>query len=215
MNKAFIFDMDGVIIDTESFWESAEYNVFSKLGVKVLKEYSHITKNMDMRSVCNFWYEKQPWGNKNFDIIEQEVLNEVKSQIKDKGVLIPGIKELLKKIKTEGYKVGISSNAPLSLIKFVVTNFKIENYFDCICSADLVENAKPFPDVYLLSSKLLKIPVEDCIAIEDSITGLKAAKRANMSTIYFNNFLFNINYKKELIDYHISDFKKINIKNII
>lgn len=180
---AVIFDMDGVLIDSEPAWKKAEKEVFSSLGVNVAPELSEMTASMTTTEVTKFWYDRQPWNGKNLSQVENEVIDAVGRFIQEKGNPIPGIREVLELFRKKDFKIGLSTNSPSRLIPLVLEKANISRYFDAISSSEDEKRGKPHPAVYLTTAKKLGIPPANCIVFEDSVHGVIAAKNAGMKTI--------------------------------
>lgn len=204
--KAVIFDMDGVLVDSEGFWARAEREVFSSYGVQVTDELASQTKYMTTTEVTEFWYGKFPWENLDIPSVEQEVVSKVIELIQVENCTMSGIEEFIKALKNKEYKIGLATNAPIRVADAVLEKLQVRDFFDAIHSAEFEEKGKPHPAVYLTSAKQLGILPEYCIAIEDSHSGLKAAKAAGMKTIVFTNNDKSIDF--ELADFKIQDFKE-------
>jgi mannitol-1-/sugar-/sorbitol-6-/2-deoxyglucose-6-phosphatase len=180
--KAVIFDMDGVIIDSEPLWQRAEFEVFSSLGVHMTSEHCERTKYMATAEVTEFWFKKFPWENLSMQEAEQAVIDCVNQLIEKEGKEIKGAINTLKKIKSKGYKIGLATNSPHKIIQTVLNKLRISHYFNAITSAEQ-EKAKPDPAVYISTAIKLGIPPKQCIVVEDSYTGALAAKNAGMKVI--------------------------------
>ncbi|AZA93550.1 Phosphatase YniC [Chryseobacterium nakagawai] len=201
--KAVIFDMDGVLVDSEGFWAKAEQEVFSSYGVQITDDLAAQTKYMTTTEVTEFWYRKFPWENLDVSSVEQEVVSKVIELIQTENCTISGIQEFIKDLKGKEYKIGLATNAPLRVADAVLEKLQVRECFDTIHSSEFEEQGKPHPAVYLTSAQQLGILPEHCIAIEDSHSGLKAAKAAGMKTIVFTN-------NDESIDFEHADFKILN-----
>jgi mannitol-1-/sugar-/sorbitol-6-/2-deoxyglucose-6-phosphatase len=201
--KAVIFDMDGVIIDSETIWKKAEKKVFSSVGVELTEELCEITQSMTTSEVTKFWFDKQPWKNISLVEVENEVIKQVAHLITHEGTLIKGADKLIKELKTHGYKIGLATNSPSVLISVVLEKFKLEDYFDAYASAEYEPAGKPNPYVYLTVARKLNLKPERCIVIEDSCPGLEAAKNAGMKTIAFLN---DAKRECQIADFKINDF---------
>ena len=207
--EAIIFDMDGVIIDSEQIWKRAEKEVFSSVGVKLSDELCKITEAMTTSEVTNFWFDKFPWKNKSLEEIEHGVINRVAHLIKEEGKAIDGIEEFIKSLKSKGYKIGLATNSPSNLIPVVLEKLKLSDYFDVTSSAEHEAEGKPAPFVYLTVAEKLNVKPENCLAIEDSHSGLLAAKKAGMKTVIIT--AKNLDNKKiENADYKISSYTKFD-----
>jgi len=209
--KAVIFDMDGVIIDSEPFWQKAEFEVFSSLGVVLSTEFTNVTKTMTTIEVTRFWYKKFPWQSKSFEEVEEMVIARVMELIEQAGGEINGIESFIKKLKSNGFKIGLATNSPYKIIPVVLEKAGIAEYFDSIFSAEFVEFGKPDPAIYLMTSKELGIDPENCIVIEDSYSGMLAAKKAGMKVVAFTNGNQDVNLS--LADYKMESFleQELNI----
>jgi HAD superfamily hydrolase (TIGR01509 family) len=202
--KAVIFDMDGVIIDSEPFWQRAEFEVFSSLGVVLTTEFTNRTKTMTTLEVTKFWYEKYPWEIKTFEEVEEMVIARVMELIEQLGGEVKGIESFIKKLKSNGFKIALATNSPYKIIPVVLEKAGIAEYFDSIFSAEFVEFGKPDPAIYLMTSKELGINPENCIVIEDSYSGMMAAKKAGMKVVAFTNGNQDVNLS--LADYKMESF---------
>ena len=185
--KAIIFDMDGVVVNSEHLWAQAEYEVFTALGVEVTHELAVITKSMTTIAVASFWYERFPWENTTLQEVEELVISRVIALIEAEHCEIAGIKLFLMQLKAKGYKIGLATNSPYRIIPAVLEKAGIADYFDTIASAEFEPHGKPHPGIYLSASKKLNIDPQYCIAIEDSYSGMLAAKTAGMKVVAFTN----------------------------
>lgn len=207
--EAIIFDMDGVIIDSCGIWKKAEKEVFSSVGVKLSEDLCKLTETMTTTEVTKFWFDSQPWKNKSLKEVENGVIKRVAHLIKEEGKAIDGIEELIRNLKGKGYKIGLATNSPSVLISVVLKKLKLQNFFDATSSAENELEGKPSPFVYLNTAKKLNIKPENCVAIEDSHSGLLAAKKAGMKTVAIN--INNLDNKKiEIADYKIKDYNKFD-----
>ena len=202
--QAVIFDMDGVLIDSEKFWTQAELDVFSSYGVQVTDELAAQTKYMTTQEVTEFWYERFPWENFDSSDLEDKVVTRVIEMIQDQDCTMSGIQEFIQNLKNKEYKIGLATNAPLRVAYVVLEKLQVRELFDSVHSSEFETQGKPHPAVYLSSAKNLGVSPEHCIAIEDSQSGLKAAKEAGMQTIIFTNNDESIH--SNLADFKILDF---------
>lgn len=210
--KAVIFDMDGVLIDSEKFWKQAESEIFGSLGVNVSDEFTEFTKSMTTREVTQFWYERFPWSDLTHQSVEERVLQRVIELIKTENCEIKGISTFIRSLKKSGYKIALATNSPAIIIPVVLNKLEIHKYFDAVTSADEVSKGKPDPEIYLLTSKKLQINPSECFVIEDSCSGIIAAKSASMKVAAFTNN--KKNNLQQATDYVIDDFTHRNIYNL-
>ncbi|MEM0575505.1 hexitol phosphatase HxpB [Flavobacterium polysaccharolyticum] len=209
IQKAVIFDMDGVIIDSENLWKKAEKEVFTSLGVNVTHEDSELTKSMTTFEVTKFWFDKFPWEDKSTDIVEHMVISRVIELIDTEDCKINGIKEFIERLKAKNYKIGLATNSPYKIIPKVLQKFDIQHLFDTVSSAEFEDNGKPAPAIYLTTAEKLNVTTNNCIAIEDSYSGMLAAKNAGMTVVAFTNGNKDLDF--EIADYKIDAFDHFNI----
>ncbi len=200
--KAVIFDMDGLLIDSEPMWKKAEKLVFSSVGVDVRDDLAVLTAPMTTKEVTHFWYNLNPWASKSMGAVENEVIDCVESFIREKGEPMPGVAEVLDLFHKEGFKIGLSTNSPSRLIPAVLDKLGISDYFGAVTSADQVGQGKPRPNVYLSTAMKLEVRPSACIAFEDSVSGIMAARAAGLKTVVVPEAA-----EFDLQDYEIADLK--------
>lgn len=181
--KAVIFDMDGVLIDSEYYWIQAEMSFLGKYSVKLTKE---LNAEMTGKSLV----ESVTILKNRFNLEPSvEVLLEDKKVFSDaiyeyQAQKMPGVDELLKKVKTTGGLKAIASGSSSERIKKIVERCGWGLSFDCIVSTDHVNFVgKPDPAIYLYTAKQLNIDPKDCVVIEDSVNGVRSAKAAGMQCV--------------------------------
>lgn len=182
--KAVIFDMDGVLIDSEPFWHIAEKEIFQRVGLHLTTE--DCLKSMGRRidGVVAYWYEQHPWGDTPTQAeISAAIVQTVIQLIKAQGQAMAGVKDALAFFRQQGLKLAIASSSHMALIETVVQHLGIESYFDLLYSAEYEPYGKPHPGVYITTANKLGVSVESCVVIEDSLRGILAAKSAEMLCI--------------------------------
>ena len=210
--KAVIFDMDGVIIDSEGFWKQAEKEVFTSLGVEVTDEHAEVTQSMTTSEVTEFWYDKFPWENKDLKVVEEMVVSRVIDLIETEECLIKGVKDFIETIKSREYKVGLATNSPHVIASAVLERFELSHLFDTVSSAEFEDKGKPDPSVYNSTAKKLDTDKVNCLVIEDSYSGVLAAKRAGMTVLAFTNGNGETGF--EIADHSFTSFEDIGTELI-
>jgi beta-phosphoglucomutase family hydrolase len=180
MIKGIIFDMDGLMIDSEPFHQQAFNKALKKYGKSLTPEensklYVGIT---DLDAAEDIIKRKKLFISKE-KLVKQKQENYYKL-LATKVISQPGLIELLKKLKLNGFKTAVASSSTLKEIKAVVDKLKINKYFNLLCSATHVKRGKPFPDVFLLAAKKLNLRPKECLVLEDAPSGVEAGKQANM-----------------------------------
>jgi len=198
--KAVIFDMDGVLLNSEPFWKEAETEVFNSVGVPLSFEMCDTTVGMRLKDVVQLWYKRYPWdtSKKSLADVETEIFNKLILLIIKKGVLYSGVIKALDFFKGKNLPLAIASSSNMNIIDAVLDKFSMRERFHVIHSAEFEDHGKPHPATYISTAKLLGIEPSECLAIEDSLNGLKSAIAAGMKTIAvpeaksFNNPEFDI-----------------------
>lgn len=183
MFRAAIFDMDGTLIDSEAYWRNAEREVFGALGVDITDEMATVTAPMTPRQVCEHWYRLRPWPEPEFDRLEEAVVERVAVQIRMKCALLPGVRQALALCESLQWRLALASNSPASLCDLVLRELDLSRRFEAVVTADDVENGKPDPAIYLLAARRLGVEPRECLAFEDTLTGVRAARAAGMRVV--------------------------------
>ncbi len=181
--EAVIFDMDGLLIDSEPYWKMAEKEVFGKLGVHLTDDLLRQVMGFRLSEVVQYWYKYQPWENPDFGKTEKDVLACVKELILNHAEAMPGVYDILEFCKKQNYKIGLASSSAMSLIEVVVQKLQIQSYFDVIWSAEYEPFGKPHPGIFITTANKLMVEAKHCLVFEDSVNGVIAAKAARMHCI--------------------------------
>ncbi|PIW62213.1 hexitol phosphatase HxpB [Shewanella sp. CG12_big_fil_rev_8_21_14_0_65_47_15] len=181
--QAVIFDMDGVLIDSEPLWQRVEYEVLSALGVPVTIETIQQTTGLRIDQCVDYWYHKAPWTNYDNAKVSQAIVDKVAAEILVSGEAMLGVHEAITHCQTLGLKIGLATSSPNTIIQAVLTRLELSETFMAIESAEHLTYGKPHPEVYLNCAKALGVDPRFCLAIEDSFNGLIAARAANMQTV--------------------------------
>lgn len=183
MINTVLFDMDGLLFDTEPLWGVSMLRVAQQHGIPVTKERFKDTRGFHIYEVTAYWAVKYPWQGKSSEEVAEEILDDIIALTIEQGSVMPGVLNALELLKTNGYKIGLASSSPIRMINALVEHFGIKHYFDCITSADEVELGKPHPAVFLhCANQLGALPLQ-CLVLEDSINGVIAGKAARMKVI--------------------------------
>jgi len=181
--SAVIFDMDGLIIDSEPLWKIAEIETFKEVGFDFTFEMCALTTGMRIDEVVEFWRAKLEWESFTNTEIVNKIQNKMIQLIKERGKLLPGIIESLNLLNANDVLIGLASSSSMSLINTTVDTLKIRQFFNVIHSAENEIAGKPNPAVFLSAAKMLKVNPEKCLVLEDSKAGMNAGINANMRTI--------------------------------
>ncbi|WP_320166919.1 HAD-IA family hydrolase [Methylophaga sp.] len=183
--QAVIFDMDGLLIDSEPFWKQAEKRVFSAIGVEITDALSAKTMGMTTREATEFWLEHAglSLSQDSMEQVENDVIDEVASLTASQGQALPGVHNLLEQLKQHRLKIGLATNAPARLVPVVLERLDITAFFDNYVADDDVEQGKPHPAIYQLALQSINAKADHTLAFEDSVTGMTAAIGAGIRTV--------------------------------
>lgn len=181
--SAVIFDMDGLLIDSEPFWRRAQVYAFDTVGVKLSENDMRLTMGRRVDEVVEHWYHERPWNGASQKDIEALIVDKVVELVKSEGKPRPGVKYILEFFKAKQVPMALASSSASEIIKTVVDAFGIKDYFKQIYSAENETHGKPHPGVYITAASLLGVPVHRCLVFEDSPSGVLAAKAAKMMCV--------------------------------
>ncbi|ELY4543858.1 hexitol phosphatase HxpB [Cronobacter sakazakii] len=181
---AAIFDMDGLLIDSEPLWDQAELEVMATLGVDTSRR-QELPDTLGLRIdlVVALWFAQQPWNGPSLDEVTQRIITRAMTLVEEKRPLLPGVADAIALCKAQGLKVGLASASPLRMLERVLTLFDLREQFDVLASAEHLPYSKPHPQVYLDAAAKLGVDPLCCVTLEDSVNGMVATKAARMRSI--------------------------------
>lgn len=182
--KAVIFDMDGVIFDTERVYLEIWKSVFEKYGYKMTKELYITVMGTGRKNVIKTFLE-----NFGDDLPIEKMYEEKDNQlfyiIENQGIpLKKGVKELFSMLKEKNYKIALATSAKRDRVEKQIKDKWLKESFDAIVCGDDVEKGKPSPDIFLKAAKEIDVEPENCFVVEDSPAGIKAAFSGGMKGIH-------------------------------
>lgn len=175
--KAVLFDMDGLMVDTESLSTEAFINSAKAQGYNMTKEETLKVLGFTKASIYQFWIDYFQGTNVDGKKLVDDHYEYIENVLYTVGPeKMPYVEELLKYLRENNYKIAVASSSDTADIKNNLEKTKLEKYIDEIASGAEVENGKPAPDVFLLAAERLGVDAKDCLILEDSKSGIKAGK---------------------------------------
>lgn len=182
-----IFDMDGVLIDSEPLWRRAQMKCFAAVGLTLTEEDCLQTVGSRIDEVANYWFERAPWSCVASSIapsvIADRIVDEMVALIAAEGVPAQGAQEAIEAVQADGWRIALASSSSKRLIDTVLESFGWQSHFEVVRSAENESHGKPHPAVYLAAVRELALEPIDCVAIEDSANGMISALEAGMRCI--------------------------------
>jgi len=186
MFDAIIFDMDGVIVDSEPLHIKAERQTLAPFNLNIADAEFHAYMGQTPRMLIEDIIRKYKLPvtlSSLYAIHEKNLLHLYRQQV----LPIEGALDLIQEVSAAKIKLGLASSSDIDLIEAVLEKFSLGNVFGQFASGEEVEQTKPNPDIFLLAAERLKVNPANCLVIEDSTNGVKAAKAAGMTCIGFNS----------------------------
>jgi len=203
--EAVIFDMDGVLIDSEPLWKVAMEDAFKSVGCSLTRKDFQKTVGLRLDEVIQYWYEHTGWENATPKQVEESIVHRMIELLKVNGNPLVGVVETLEYLKLSGKKIGLATSSYEVLIDTVLETLNIRNYFDFTHSAENEAYGKPHPAVYLTVAEKLNIPPTKCLVIEDSLNGIISGKAARMKVVCIPEKSHSPEPKLMVADYHFED----------
>jgi mannitol-1-/sugar-/sorbitol-6-/2-deoxyglucose-6-phosphatase len=183
MIKAVIFDMDGLLIDSEPLWARAFTAAFKTIDVTITYDDMLAVRGKRNPESVAYLYHKHKIKDRSPAAIEALIQTDMIAMIKQEGKLLPGVHHAFEVCQQAGLPMAIASSSSEAIIDTVMDTLKIRNFFAHIYSGQHEKIGKPHPQVFITTAALLDVRPEDCLVFEDAPAGVLAAKAAKMQCI--------------------------------
>jgi sugar-phosphatase len=183
MIEAVVFDMDGLMIDSQPYWQTAQLEILPRLGVPITRQDTIETTGMRIDHIVRMCYAKSPWDSVSVDEVCNRILNRVTELVQQHKPAMPGLNHAIEVCQRQGLKLAVASSSPMTLIDATIAALRLDGVFAVKSSGEQLQYGKPDPEVYLNACNALELAPQQCVALEDSFVGLLAAKSARMKTI--------------------------------
>ena len=209
MLSAVIFDLDGVLADSEPWWNQIDAKLLAEYGVKYCGEYHQNVVGVSYRLAVEFY--KKGFG---LSVPTEEMMRrrgEIANEFFANRVgLFPHVKEVLEELRQMKLHLAVATSSVSASARPFLDRHQLTRFFEVIVTGEEVERGKPAPDIYLCAAEQLGIPADACLAVEDALPGVAAAKAAKMrvAAIPDRRFVDPREYEKEA-DYVLGSLKEL------
>jgi len=176
-----IYDMDGVLTDSEPLWKIAMEDVFKSVGCSLTKEDFQRTVGLRIDEVTVYWHQVAPWPDVSPKEVENAIVQRMIELLTAHATPLPGVVESLEFFSSKGLKIGLATSSYQVLIDCILDTLQIRHFFQTVHSAEYELFGKPHPAVYLTAAKNLDLDPRRCLVIEDSLNGIISGKAARMT----------------------------------
>lgn len=203
-----IFDMDGLLIDSEPLWKEAADELLSIYGFQLNKQQYSLTTGLRTKEFLEYWFTHFNIPLAEINTAEEKIVNKVINLVKVKGKVMPGVAYIFNFFNQLKFNIGLATSSPQQLIDVVIEQSGIGPYLKATASASELAHGKPHPEVYLNCAQSIGVLPSQCICFEDSFNGMIAVKAAKMKCIVVPSFE---DYKKNVWD--AADLKISTLQN--
>lgn len=181
--RAVIFDMDGVLVDSEPLWHLAEIEAFGAVGLPLSPSDCLETTGLRVDAVVDYWFARRSWDGTPREAVTAAIIGRMARLLSEHAVAMPGAVEAVRFLQSHDLPLAVASSSPRVLIDAVTSRLGLHDAFAIVRSAEGEPYGKPHPAVYLSTAAALGVDPRGCVAIEDSGNGIRSAVAAGMYTI--------------------------------
>ncbi|MEV4256422.1 HAD family phosphatase [Spirillospora sp. NPDC049652] len=180
--QAVVFDLDGVLVDSEPVWEEVRRGYVADKGGTWRSDTQERLMGMSTPEWADYLASDVIGGDATADQVAYEVVDRMSRRYAEEVPVMPGAVEAVRRL-ADAHPLGVASSSPRALIDLVLGRLGIAGRFRTVVSTEDVDQGKPAPDGYLAAAARLEVPAEACVAVEDSSNGLRSAHAAGMRVV--------------------------------
>jgi beta-phosphoglucomutase-like phosphatase (HAD superfamily) len=181
--QAVIFDMDGLLIDSEPIWRKSHIEALDEYGIIITEDDVRAMAGRRTDEVVSHWKENHPLGHVHNKALEEDVISRVIKGIHVNGAELPGVRHVISLFESRDITMAVASSSSPEIIETVLKKLSLAQHMKLTYSAKYEEFGKPHPGVFLTTARKLGVEPTNCLVLEDSLSGVKAAKAAGMKCI--------------------------------
>lgn len=178
-----IFDMDGLLVDSEPLWNEAATEVFGRYGMALSPADYALTTGLRTKEFVQWWFNRHQVDLAHAQQAETDIVEGVIARFLQKGKALPGVEYIVDFFVHQQYKIGVATSSGMPLVNAVIDSLGIRHRLQAITSAAALPYGKPHPQVYLDCAQALGAHPTQCLCFEDSFNGMIAAKAARMKCV--------------------------------
>lgn len=183
MLRAAIFDLDGLLVDSEPLWRRAEIEHFASVGVHLTDAECAETTGLRIDEVVALRHRERPWDSPSVEVVTARIVDLMVDLLAVHAPAKPGAEHATSVCAGAGLRLAVASSSPLRLIEAALAGLGLRDRFELVVSAEREPYGKPHPGVFLRAAEKLGVPPSGCVVLEDSLHGVVAAKAARMACV--------------------------------
>lgn len=207
-----LFDMDGLLIDSEPLWQEAGSAALAEYGIQLTDEQYHSSTGLRTPEWIDHWFRVYGLPSTDMRAAIDRIESNAIDMIRSKGVVMPGVDYILEFFRQQQFRIGLASSSPMRLIEVVVDMLGIRQYLEVIMSAEKLPYGKPHPQVFMEAAASMKVSPGHCVVFEDSFNGMIAAKAAKMKCVVVPAPSMHHETRWDAADYKLSRLDEFNME---
>jgi HAD superfamily hydrolase (TIGR01509 family) len=212
--RGIIFDMDGLLIDSEIVWQKVETDLLATHGSTFSMDVARKHMGMRVDEAAGVMVREYGLTCDPSDFSNQ-LVDALLTEFDISLELMPGAASIIEQAAALGVPVAIASSSPMRVVKYVVERFTWHNSVTVLCAGDEVTRGKPAPDVFLLAAERMGVRPESCLVLEDSVNGARAAKAAGMRCIAVPNEVYDASHFAGIADWVVPSLEGLDLRTML